>query len=528
MRKSVYLTVCALWLLTCCQQASRKPVAPRDTTINKNNSYSGLFFDSATMEKFIAAEDLHDSLGSRIRNFYNARNYQYAWFLDSGVAEYVPTFLTLQNDYIGYSGDSTLFDPQLQKMIDSIREPGFTFKPADPMIANTELRLTEQFFRYARRAYQGRGQLADSLDWFIPRKKIDAASILDSLIRNKGKSVTQYEPVNRQYNLLKDYLLKYYQIQKQGGWPTINTDKKLFKEGDTGAAVFQIKRRLYLTADLPENDTTPLFTPALTQAVKEFQRRFGITQSGTVGTQLIKIMNVPVNERIRQMLVNMERIRWVPAQPPADYVLINIPEFRLHMYENNNYAWNMNIVAGSPAHSTVIFSGDLKYVVFSPYWNVPNGILKKEVLPGIKRDKNYLARHNMEWNGKSVRQKPGPNNSLGLVKFLFPNSYDIYLHDTPSKSLFDKDSRAFSHGCIRLKEPRKLAQYLLRNDPNWDSVKIVKAMNAKKEQYVTLKQPLPVYIGYFTSWVDRNGKLNFRDDIYGHDKKMIDHMFAKK
>ena len=158
---------------------------------------------------------------------------------------------------------------------------------------------------------------------------------------------------------------------------------------------------------------------------------------------------------------------------------------------------------------------------------MPPGILKDEVLPGIARNKNYLASHNMEWNGGAVRQKPGPRNSLGQVKFLFPNSYNIYLHDSPAKSLFNEEKRAFSHGCIRVGEPKKLAQFLLRNDAAWDSIKITRAMNAGKEQYVNVKDTVPVFIGYFTAWVDRNGKLNFRDDVYGHDKKMKERLFGK-
>ncbi|MBL7764013.1 MAG: L,D-transpeptidase family protein [Chitinophagaceae bacterium] len=224
----------------------------------------------------------------------------------------------------------------------------------------------------------------------------------------------------------------------------------------------------------------------------------------------------------------MERLRWVPANPPQEYLLVNIPAYKLFVYEKGTLAWDMNVVVGSVAHNTVIFRGDMKYVVFSPYWNVPPGILKNEILPGIKKNPGYLARHNMEWNNGAVRQKPGPNNSLGLVKFLFPNSYNIYLHDTPAKSLFSETNRAFSHGCIRLGEPKKLAEYLLRNDSTWTKDRITKAMNSGKEQFVTLKQTIPVFIGYFTSWVDRDGKLNFRDDIYGHDKKMAEQLFAVK
>jgi murein L,D-transpeptidase YcbB/YkuD len=197
------------------------------------------------------------------------------------------------------------------------------------------------------------------------------------------------------------------------------------------------------------------------------------------------------------------------------------------VYEKGKRMFAMNIVAGSSQNQTVVFTGDLKYVVFSPYWNVPPSIIKKEILPGMKRNPNYLARHNMEWNGGKVRQKPGPNNSLGKVKFLFPNSYNIYLHDTPAKSLFDEPKRAFSHGCIRLADPRKLAIWALRNQPEWTEDKIDKAMNAGKEKYVTLKSTVPVFLGYFTAWVDEEGKLNFRDDIYGHDKKLAEHLFSK-
>lgn len=170
----------------------------------------------------------------------------------------------------------------------------------------------------------------------------------------------------------------------------------------------------------------------------------------------------------------------------------------------------------------------LKYVVFSPYWNVPPGILKNEVLPGIKKDPRYLEKHNMEWHQDYVRQKPGPDNSLGLVKFLFPNNYNIYLHDTPSKSLFNESQRAFSHGCIRLAEPKRLAEFLLRNDSSWTPEKITNAMHAGKERYVLVRDTVPVFIGYFTAWVDREGQLNFRDDIYGHDKRLGEKLFSEK
>jgi murein L,D-transpeptidase YcbB/YkuD len=504
-----------------------RPITQRDKSITPANSFTQLFFDSTAMEEFITTSSLQDSLADRIRSFYNSRNYEYAWFFKDRIADYGPAFLQMQSDYIGYTGDSSLYDPKLQQLADSIHTMQHEFNVSDSIVLTTELMLTAQFFRYAGRAYQGSNQLnAQELEWFIPRKKINPVALLDSVIKDKGKNVARYEPVNRQYNLLKNFLMQYYVTSKNGMREKINFEKKIYKLGDSSAAIVLMKKRLLQERDLIKNDTTPVFDTVMQNALKNFQHRYGLKEDGTAGVSVMNEMNRPVDDYIRKILVNMERIRWVPAQPTTDYLLVNIPEFRLHVYEKGNYQWSMNVVVGSVIHNTVIFTGALKYIVFSPYWNVPQSILKNEILPGIRRNKNYLAAHNMEWNGNSVRQKPGPTNSLGLVKFLFPNNYNIYLHDTPSKSLFKESQRAFSHGCIRLGEPRKLAEFLLRYNDNWDSAKITKALNAGREQYVTLRERIPVFIGYFTAWVDREGKLNFRDDIYGHDKKMADHLFT--
>ena len=185
---------------------------------------------------------------------------------------------------------------------------------------------------------------------------------------------------------------------------------------------------------------------------------------------------------------------------------------------------------GKAASSSVIFSDELEIIAFSPYWNVPYSIVKNEILPAMNRNSNYLASQNMEIVSNegelpTIRQKPGAKNALGRVKFLFPNSFNIYFHDTPSKSLFEKDKRAFSHGCIRLKEPEKMANYVLRNQPEWTPEKIAEAMNSGDEKFVKVKDPIPVIITYYTAWVDEYGKLNFREDIYGHDKKLASKMF---
>lgn len=515
-------------LLESCKEnsATGQAISQRDTAISGANSFSTLFFDSVDLESYLNSGSLPDTARQLVRNFYNQRNFQFAWFDTSGVAEQTLHFWNLQSGYLELSRDSSIFNPYLQAWADSVQLNGMQAVP-DSARLRVEWALTLQFLRYASQAYIGNRQLdAQDLNWFIPRKRVDILSLLDTLVKEKGKDFDRYEPVNRQYGLLREQLKRYYEIERLSSWtPLIITEKKV-RRGDTGAAIIQLKNKLSLLGDLPVADSGNRFDESLELAVKRFQSRYGLKEDGVIGGSTLRELSQPIDRRIRQILVNMERIRWVPEEPKSDYLLVNIPEFKLHVYEQGKYTHNMNVVVGTSTNSTVIFTGSLKYVVFSPYWNVPPGILKNEVLPGIARNPNYLASHNMEWYGnRKVRQKPGPKNSLGLVKFLFPNNYNIYLHDTPSKSLFKEDKRAFSHGCIRVSDPEWLADWLLRSDSTWTPVAIAKAMNAGKEKYVTLKQEVPVFIGYFTAWVDREGRLNFRDDIYGHDAKMIKKMF---
>jgi murein L,D-transpeptidase YcbB/YkuD len=298
-----------------------------------------------------------------------------------------------------------------------------------------------------------------------------------------------------------------------------------------------------MTADT----SSMVFDSTMMKAVKNFQQRFGLTVDGVIGADMISELNVPLSYRIQEIMINMERSRWVPAEIGGDYLAVNIPEYMLHVYEGDSLKWECNVVVGSVANQTVIFNDKMKYIVFSPYWNIPSSIVAKEILPAAKRNPSYLNKKNMEvvssggvvdpysidWEKYSgykfpytIRQKPGPNNSLGRVKFIFPNNYNIYLHDTPSKSLFEESSRAFSHGCIRVGEPLRLAEYLLRNDSTWTHDKIVQAMNSGKETTVTLQKTVPVFIAYFTAWVDRKGRINFRKDIYGHDARMAKVMFS--
>ncbi len=532
-RYSWVLFVAAVVMVASCRKQQRPEfvMAERDTTITVENAFSELFLDSAAVAHFVADTTLHDSLAIRIRSFYNSRNYQFAWFFPEGMAAYVHTFLNMQQQFIHYSGDSTLFDPDLDQRIETLGSRR-QISPEDTAVIEAELLLTRQFFRYAYYAYSGdRDVNLQDLGWFIPRRKLDMVSFLDSLLANKGGKVEWYEPVNRQYNLLKKHLLEFSELETAPEWEEeLMAGKRPYKTGESAAVAPVVRKRLALLGyPVPEEpDTLTVITAGLANAVKSFQKHYGLTEDGVLGAAVFRELNVPPAARMKQLLINMERMRWMQENPETDYLLVNIPEFRLHVYEQGKLAFDMDVVVGSVAHSTVIFSGVLDQVVFSPYWNVPASILKNEILPAIARNPNYLARHRMEWNGNSVRQLPGPGNSLGQVKFLFPNSYNIYLHDTPSKSLFGESKRAFSHGCIRLSEPKKLAEFLLRKDSTWTPEKIAGAMQAGKEKYVRLKNEdqVPVIIGYFTAWVDKEGALNFRNDVYGHDQQMMRRYFA--
>ena len=322
---------------------------------------------------------------------------------------------------------------------------------------------------------------------------------------------------------LKKELAHYRDIEKSGGEVTVPVIKNAIKPSQSSTAIPFIRKRLFQLGDTNESDTSDVYDINLAEAVNRAKARYGLKPDSLITSSLITEINVPAKKRAEQIMVNIERMRWVTRDTSSDeMILVNIPEYTLHYYENSKDVWDCNVVVGKPMTKTVIFSGRMQYVVFSPYWNVPPSIINSEVKPGMRRNKNYLARHNMEWNGGRVRQKPGPSNSLGLVKFLFPNSNNIYLHDTPSKSLFSEDKRAFSHGCIRVSKPRDLAIRVLRQMPEWTPEKIDAAMHAGKEQYVTLQKTIPVYIGYFTAFLSSDGQLNFRTDIYKRDDSLLE------
>jgi len=475
--------------------------------------------DSTRLDAFFESYPELQIYAATVRNFYRKRNYAFAWFDDGRLIEQAGN---LSNRVMNLQTDGIYKTVPYQNALDSLLHGEDVKSNKNQPDIRLELMLTTQYFVFAKLAWGGMNALAsDSSKWYVPRKKVNYNDYLDSLSKSPTKRLSAGEPVYRQYELLRGFLKKYRALDASGQWLPVEYNA-LIKPGDTAASLVKIKARLFKLEDFRGDTLSRTYDNELVTAVTQFQNRNGLQATGLLDKITVTAMNVSPKTLIKQILVNMERSRWLPVRLNSDYLAVNIPEFQLHVYHADSLLWSCKVVVGQAVHQTTVFYGEVKYVVFSPYWNVPQSIVLKEIIPGIRKDTNYIQKHDMEitgYHGKIpvVRQKPGPENSLGLVKFLFPNSYDIYLHDTPMKSLFGENARAFSHGCIRVVEPVKLATFLLKNNSEWNPANMDLAMHSGKERYVILKQKVPIFIAYFTAFTDRNGLLNFRKDIYNLD-----------
>jgi murein L,D-transpeptidase YcbB/YkuD len=499
----------------------------RDRSVTPENAYNDLFLDSARFEKFIVDKAVNDSVSGNMRDFYNIRNFEYAWFDSKGLNEQALGFRSL----FKYSTDSV--NKKLDQQLDALLLHEQKIEANDPSIVAIELQLTARFVQFILDAYKDNNIEARSLESFIPIKKVPLMQLADSVLSRKSEDAEKYAAINPIYNALREQLKKYVAIAKKGNWDSIAPSKARYALGKNFPEILHFKNRLAASGEFTATgDTSNTFTPELEAAIKEYQSTHGITADGKISSALIKSLNVPASARVAQILINMERMRWMPTRKSGKLIMVNIPEFTLHVTEGDSHVQHMPVVVGKEGHTTVMFADDLEYVVFSPYWNVPPSIVRNEILPAMNKNSNYLEKNNMEIvsGGGSglptIRQKPGPTNSLGRVKFLFPNSFNIYFHDTPAKNLFEQDRRAYSHGCIRLGDPVWMANYLLQDSPEWTPDKIEDAMNAGVEKTVKLKKPVPVIITYYTVWVDETGKLNFREDIYDNDKEVGAKMFS--
>jgi murein L,D-transpeptidase YcbB/YkuD len=487
-----------------------------------------------------------------VQKFYEFNGYSLWW-----VKEMEPTAqarqaiaLMLGADQKGLSAedyDGPRWSDRLAKLKPTAQQP----MEADAL--KFDLELTVCMMRYVSDLHIGKvnpKHFAFALD--EESRKYDLAEFLKEHVVNGGDidaSLAQVEPPYPGYRRTIQALKTYTALASKDDGEQLPATKKPIVPGDSYPGVPRLARLLKLVGDLPASADVPADPPiyqgALVDAVKNFQRRHGRDPNGRIDAQTLADLNVPLSRRIQQMRLTLERWRWLPDSYSKAPIVANIPEFRLRAYDKDfNIAVTMNVVVGkSYGHNTPVFTETMKYVVFRPYWEVPYSIIRGEMVPHILRDPDYLAKNGLEIvdsrqtvvaagavssdvlsqlrAGKLfVRQKPGPKNSLGLVKFLFPNSYNVYMHDTPAPELFARSRRDFSHGCIRLERPADLAAWVLRDNPGWNAERIRAAMNGETSKQVNLVNPIPVLILYATVIVLEDGNVHFYDDIYGHDASL--------
>jgi murein L,D-transpeptidase YcbB/YkuD len=421
--------------------------------------------------------------------------------------------------------------------------------------AALDLRLTRGFLAYAADMVSGPGAVLQGLKgWHLSVRKVDAVSLLAEAISagDASAALAALTPRHRQYGRLQDALERYRDLEAQGGWEPV-PDGPILRKGDSGDAVRAVVGRLLKTGELPPAEArgaaaTGLFDRRVEEAVRRFQDRHGLKEDGLVGPDTRRAMNVSASERVEQIELQLARWRLLPDLEDR-YLMVNIPEFRLRVFEGDEVTLAMRVIVGKERQPTPVFADSMEYVVFDPYWNVPRSIAVREILPKLREDPGYLASQNMEvlvgnhvvdpdlidWNSLSwgdfppyrLRQRPGPDNALGLVKFLLPNHHAVYLHDTPAHYLFERAKRGFSHGCIRLERPADLVEYLLGPRPEGPQSPVEGPLGTRGPRWVVLREPLPVYIVYFTVYVEDDGEVRFLDDLYGYDSRMYARLGAK-
>jgi murein L,D-transpeptidase YcbB/YkuD len=386
--------------------------------------------------------------------------------------------------------------------------------------------------------------------WVTYKPKFGPVSLLENAALGGSLSYlfTQAEPKEYRYKELRESLIKYLGLQQNGGWPQIPL-KVTLKPGEANDVVPLLRQRLHITGDYGScrSKTENVYDACLKEAIIHFQKRHGLDAEGVIGEETIAALNVPIEKRIEQMRLNLDRIKWLNERKNKRHIIINIPAFTLFFEEDNALRLQMKVITGTRKNPTPIFSNTVQTIVLNPHWNVPKSIIQKEMIPKLLRNPNAMKKEKIEiytgWgqgarkvSGGSVNwgryrysktmpfrfaQVPGYHNALGKVKFLFPNQFSVYMHDTPTKNLFNKNVRAFSHGCIRLSKPIELLETFSTFNDNVDFEKAQERLESTKKQFLPLVTQVPVDVVYLTAYVDYDGVLQFRNDIYGYDKMQL-------
>ena len=416
--------------------------------------------------------------------------------------------------------------------------------------ADLDLILTDAYLLYASHLTAGRVN-PETLhtDWKINTDAVNLSASLASAASTGDieAALKRLRPAHRGYTTLRNALADLRSQTAANGWLVLNVSKTL-RPGDSSSAVGDLRHRLAVSGDLGPMDShedSLFFDATLASAVKHFQQRNGLKADGIAGPSTIGMLNVPIEQRIRQVVVNLERWRWLPHDLGARYIIVNTADFSLKAVENDSVDLQMRVVVGRPARRSPVFSAIMTYLVINPYWNLPTTIAVEDILPELQKDVAYLAQRgirvlenwgldapevdptSVDWHAYHanrfpfrLRQDPGPYNALGRIKFMFPNQFAVYLHDTPNRSLFTRVQRDFSSGCIRVEAPTVLANFVLTGDKRWTPDALTEAIEKGETRTIRLKHPVPVHLVYMTAWADETGVIQFRSDIYDRDRDL--------
>jgi L,D-transpeptidase YcbB len=548
---AVGISVCvlgALLLAGGCRRHRRTTSAPNTTDYADN-------IQALVAEKTLAILRWPDysDYQPAVATFYDDRNDEVAWTRDGKPTAQATAFIEAfqaagakglnPEDY-----DASRWAGRVQKLAGK--------SPDD--FAQFDVAMTIAVMRYISDLHVGRVNPTHfNFDIHIEAKKYDLAEFVsDQAVdaTDVAKLVASVEPDSEQYRKTEAALARYLVLARQqeaAGDPPIGDVTKPITVGQAYPQARELRERLQLEGDAPSQEARgtahAIYTKALADAVTSFQHRHGIAEDGRLTEQTVKALNVPLTDRVIQLQNSLERWRWLPDQYVNAPLIVNLPEFVLRGYDDDHKPeFTMKVVVGKMLgeHETPVFTHMMRYLIFRPFWNVPTDIARKELVPHMVTNRGYLTIKNFEvtnskgevltsytakqvgQGGVLVREKPGPKNSLGLVKFMFPNQYDIYLHSTPAPELFNRSRRDFSHGCIRVQEPEKLAVWVLqgqedRDHQPWDLEKVQEAMNSGPDNHtVALKKPIAIVIFYVTGYVEDDNQTHFFDDIYGYDTQL--------
>jgi len=543
----VLSTLTILFLVLSCRTKNRS----QDESNKKEISGFPGKMDNIQVNKYF---DLSDStkFPKEVEQFYQSRDYRLAWLKNGKINKNGKEFLNELKSSWEEGLPAPFYNLTGIEAAISDRE-GSSAKKSDlpTRLAQLDVLLSKAYLNYASDLSSGRVDPRDlDVIWEIYPHKPDLAAYLGNALKKKeiAESLARLKPDQDQYQLLKKALNQLSQTKSNGGWPVPGYFATL-KKSDSGPNVVHLKKFLLATGDLRNDATSYMksadFDEQLSLAIKKFQRRHGLEEDGIAGQHTLKEMNRPIDDRIDQIRINLDRLRWLPDDNFGEkYIIINIPAFSFEYHNEGKPVQRMNVVVGRNENYTPVLNDTLDAIVFHPSWNVPSGIATKEILPKIKADPAYLSNNNysllkgsyistdtinaedIDWSAVTsdnfpyfVVQNPGETNPLGQVEFLMQNQYNIYLHDTPADYLFNREQRDFSHGCIRLEKPVLLAEELLTDQLPPDSIREI--ISGKEKKRVNLRDKVPVHLIYQTAWVDQNGRIQFRDDIYDFDKMSL-------